>query len=108
MGIYVDRLVNYGWRLGPSCHLTADTTEELHTFAAKLGLKRTWCSDRTQPSARPVHYDLVASKRGQALKLGAEDITEREHEVYTRLRKLGHLGTNEATAEDADTEATGT
>ena len=87
MGIYVDRLVNYGWRLGPSCHLTADTAEELHEFAAKLGLKRTWCSDRTQPASRPVHYDLVASKRRLALENGAEDITGREHEVMSRVRR---------------------
>ncbi len=86
MSVYVDRLVDYGWRMGPSCHLTADTAEELHQFAAMLGLKRTWCSDRTQPASRPVHYDLVASKRRMALQLGAEDITGREHEVFPRLR----------------------
>jgi hypothetical protein len=26
--VYVDMLIDYGWRLGPSCHLLADTEED--------------------------------------------------------------------------------
>lgn len=44
MTVYVDEWFNYGVRvsdLGPEwCHLTADTLEELHTFAASIGLSR--------------------------------------------------------------------
>src|SRR5574337_223693 len=35
-----------------SCHLTADTLEELHAFAAKLGLKREWFQDHLTPRKR--------------------------------------------------------
>jgi hypothetical protein len=49
------------------CHLTADTLEELHAFAAKLGMKREWFQDKVD---RP-HYDLTPGKRLQAIRLGA-------------------------------------
>lgn len=39
MAVYVDPLINYGWKLGPSCHMTADTIEELNALAVKIGLK---------------------------------------------------------------------
>lgn len=39
MGVYIDELRDWGWRLGPSCHMIADTNEELHEFAAtKYGM----------------------------------------------------------------------
>lgn len=51
-----------------SCHLTTDgPIEELHAFAAKLGMRRSWFQQH--PSAP--HYDLTASKREKALQLGA-------------------------------------
>lgn len=56
-----------------SCHLTADTLEELHAFAARLGMKREWF----QPKSTP-HYDLTASKRERALELGAVFVPGKE------------------------------
>lgn len=58
---------------GGSCHLVADTLDELHAFAAKLGLKRAWF----QPARYP-HYDLNAGRREKAVKLGAVEVTSRE------------------------------
>lgn len=49
------------------CHLTADTTDELHTFALRLGLKLASFQD----DHRHPHYDLTPAKRALALKLGA-------------------------------------
>jgi hypothetical protein len=50
-----------------SCHLTTDgPLDELHAFAARLGLQRAWF----QPGSTP-HYDLTPNKRAQALQLGA-------------------------------------
>lgn len=50
------------------CHLWTDgELEELHAFAARLGLKRTWFQDRR---GFP-HYDLTPSKRLRAVALGA-------------------------------------
>lgn len=73
MPVYVDPLINYGWKLGPSCHLTADTLDELHDFAInKCGMKRSWF----QMSKDEVpHYDLVKSRRDKAVKAGAIEIT---------------------------------
>jgi hypothetical protein len=55
---------------GRWCHLTASTPEELHAFAARIGLQRRWCSDYTQPRSQ-LHYDLTPGKRAAALRAGA-------------------------------------
>jgi hypothetical protein len=84
MGVYVDRLRDWGWHLGPSCHLIADTQKELHAFAARLGLRRTWF----QGSRSDPHYDLVASKRALAVRLGAIELEDRAFvDLLRRLRK---------------------
>jgi len=67
--VYVDRLVDYGWRLGPSCHLIADTVEELRAFAARLGMRRSWL--QTSKSGI-LHFDLTAARRGRAIRFGAK------------------------------------
>ncbi len=55
-------------------HLMADTPEELHAFAAQLGLKRSWFQDH-----RPFwHYDVTDGMRQRALALGAQPVTSRE------------------------------
>lgn len=53
-------------------HLQADTDEELHEFAAKLGLKRSWFQEKKDCPWHN-HYDLTANKRRQAIELGAVD-----------------------------------
>lgn len=84
MSVYVDELRAYGH--GPtclqagSCHLTADTPEELHAFAAKLGLQRWWAQEhRGVP-----HYDISDRRRARAVVLGAVETTAREQ---ARTRK---------------------
>jgi hypothetical protein len=64
-----------------SCHLTADTLEELHAFAARLGLRRSWFQDHP----RLPHYDLTKSRREQALQLGAVFVGARE-QIRARRR----------------------
>jgi len=76
MPVYVDPLINYGWKLGASCHLIADTEEELHSFADKLGLRREWF--QLSKGREIPHYDLVKSRRDKAVKLGAIELTRRE------------------------------
>lgn len=87
MAVYVDSLHNYGWRLGPSCHLIADTLTELHSFALSIGMKREWFQALSSP-----HYDLVRSRRERAVKLGAVEVTMREF--------VGKLQTIERTLND--------
>jgi hypothetical protein len=77
MTVMVDFLEIHPNAWGPflrgSCHLTATTLEELHEFAAKLGLKREWFQEHRLIS----HYDLTPSKRALALRLGAEVVPMR-------------------------------
>lgn len=76
MTVYVDNISTWPTTIrcfkGGSCHLVADTVEELHGFAAKLGLRRGWF----QPSSWP-HYDLTPARREKAVALGAIPVTGR-------------------------------
>jgi hypothetical protein len=78
VAVYVDKLRDWGWRLGPSCHLISDAppgdNAELHEFAARIGLKRAWF----QKSTSAPHYDLTAGRRAAAVKLGAAELDDRE------------------------------
>ena len=84
MPCYVDDLLDYGWRLGPSCHLIADTLEELHEMARKLRMRPQWF--QASPPHRVPHYDLVESKRTKAIQLGAID-GEYEDEKFRECSK---------------------
>lgn len=90
MPVYVDRLTNYGWKLGPSCHMVADTDDELHAMAEKIGLKRSW--HQTAPKHSLSHYDLVGSKRRLAVATGAVELNTREEAmaIFRRLRGRAH------------------
>lgn len=69
-------------------HLTADTREELHEFAARLGLRRSYFQDPVvngKPLAEPGtlhaemwHYDVTESKRQEAIRLGAVAVSWRD------------------------------
>lgn len=52
---------------GGACHLYADSLDELHKFALKLGMKRSWFQEHDLCP----HYDLVPAKRTKAIQLGA-------------------------------------
>lgn len=67
-----------------SCHLTTDgTIEELHAFAAKIGMKRAWFQDHVLLP----HYDLTPGKRDDALDAGAEEMPMREQLRQARKRR---------------------
>lgn len=82
MAVYVDRL-NIPWRGRKWCHLVADSLDELHTFAAKLGLKRRWF----QLVASYPHYDIPVDLRGKALQLGAKIANRRQIILAARQLK---------------------
>lgn len=88
MSVYVDPLIAWGrrpgWPFPSACHLYADTAEELHAFAARVGLRRAWCSDRTQPGARILHYDLNARRRVAAVALGAIEVDHQHGRAFSR------------------------
>lgn len=68
MTVYVDSEA-IRWRGRQWCHLVADSLDELHRFAALLGLRRSWF----QSKARYPHYDVTMAVRNKALLLGAVD-----------------------------------
>lgn len=83
MTVYVDPLMDWGWRYGRSCHLIADTNEELHRFALSLNLKREWF----QKSVSSPHYDLTAKKRALAVKIGAIELSRKDFSTMIRRWK---------------------
>lgn len=74
MSVYVDPAV-YPWRGYLWCHLYADSLEELHEFAKKIGLKCEWF--QAPPKCSLPHYDMVESRRAKAIKAGAIELTSR-------------------------------
>lgn len=70
-------------------HLTADTPEELHEFAARLDLRREWFQPGRPIAGRPSpfwHYDLTSKKPVQALTMGAVGASSRELALDCRAR----------------------
>jgi Protein of unknown function (DUF4031) len=78
-------------RLGPVddrwSHLIADTDEELHEFAARMGMRREWFQHK---SGRPhhAHYDLPERARADALAYGAVEVTWRHLGRMLRDRRV--------------------
>lgn len=82
MAVYVDPMIHYGWKLGPSCHLVADELDELHAFASRIGMKREWFQGPEKASTP--HYDLTEARRKRAVKLGAVELDHRAFLVTCR------------------------
>lgn len=86
MAVYVDDLMacipSAQWRWNQSCHLIADTLEELHVFAKSIGMKRAWF----QGNNRLPHYDLNANRRRIAVRLGAIELDR--HSFVEKMRAL--------------------
>ena len=89
MTVYVDELMAWGWRirghLTTSCHMIADTVEELDAAALAIGLKLRW----RQPGRanRPPHYDLTPSRREKAVANGAVELNL--HDFVDKMREIG-------------------
>ncbi len=85
MAVYVDD-VRIPARVGRISarwsHLFADSQEELHAFAAGIGLKRSWFQPGKPLGGKPSrhwHYDVTESKRQQAIRAGARPVNFREY-----------------------------
>lgn len=78
------------------CHLFADTEEELHAFAQRIGLRRSWYQVPKGVGGKPVvphslkaqmwHYDITEGRRGAAVAAGAIVVTRREGAHLIRAR----------------------
>ncbi len=83
MAVYVDAAI-WSWHGFRWCHLLADDIDELHRFAAEIGLKR--ISYQGPPKTGTPHYDLTAYERGVALRRGA--IASSRTEIVLAARSL--------------------
>lgn len=79
MVCYVDDMYKYPMgefrprgvvRVYKMSHMIADTDEELHAMADRIGVARRWFQGD--------HYDVTMTKRAEALKAGAVAITLQE------------------------------
>jgi Protein of unknown function (DUF4031) len=74
----------------PWYDLTADTQDELHAFAAQLGLPRQGFQQGPlvgpQQAAVSWHYTVTAAEHDRALALGAQAITHKEVTSIERQR----------------------
>ena len=74
MSVYVDEICpcirSAKWHYDQSCHLVADSVEELHYFAGRMRLKPAWFQDKPELP----HYDLTRNFRLLAVKLGAVEV----------------------------------
>jgi hypothetical protein len=99
MTVYVDNsniAATVGRHTSRWSHLTADNKEELHAFAARLGLRRSyfqtcvkarkWCPPETCPHW---HYDVTAGKREQAIRMGAQPMDIRQWGDIIAARRKG-------------------
>lgn len=70
MTVYVDRARN-GFGRMLMCHMIADTPDELHAMADRIGVARRWFQQ--PPKASFWHYDIAQTKRAMAVAAGAVD-----------------------------------
>lgn len=68
-------VMNRYWKWPEVSHLVADTDEELHAFAASIGLRRAYHQVSTGGLS---HYDLTRGKRTQSVSRGAVEIDATE------------------------------
>lgn len=89
MTVYVDKMrADFGQMI--MCHMIADTDEELHAMADRIGVKRRW---HQKPGTPHSHYDICLSKRKLALSHGAKEVSNRELIEVIRRKRLGQQAT---------------
>lgn len=93
--VFVDDMYRYPmgkFRRMKMSHMIADTEEELHAMAKRVGVARRWYQGD--------HYDVSMSMRTEALALGAVPITLRQLSCMAALRRFGFPMGDPETAQD--------
>lgn len=90
MTVYVDDMKAAFGRM-VMCHMLADTDEELHAMADRIGVARKWWQSPAKSSGS--HYDIALSKRALAVAAGAVEVSLKQiAAMNARRRILGCLG----------------
>lgn len=74
MAVYIDNAM-IKWGRGKWSHMTADTMDELHDMAKRIGMRREWFQDKRHHQ----HYDVTKSRRDRAIACGAIPLSTREY-----------------------------
>jgi hypothetical protein len=69
MTVYVDNMRAQFGRM-VMCHMAADSEEELHAMADKIGVARTWYQGD--------HYDICLRKKRLAIAAGAREVSRKQ------------------------------
>jgi Protein of unknown function (DUF4031) len=83
MSVYIDQAI-WEWHGLKWAHLLADEIDELHRFAARLGIHRS--SYQGPPKTSIPHYDLTGYERSRAIASGA--IACSRYEIVAVVRRL--------------------
>jgi hypothetical protein len=79
MSVYVDDM-NAKFGRMTMCHMIADSPDELHAMADKIGVARKWYQGD--------HYDICLSMKAKAIALGAVEVEWAELSRMTILRDI--------------------
>lgn len=96
MSVYVDDMrlpATVGHVRGVWSHMWADTVEELEEMATRIGLNPKWIQTS---NSGIIHYDVVESKRKEAIAAGATPLDRRAATAHrialrARLREKGGI-----------------
>jgi hypothetical protein len=81
MTVYVDSARHTFGRMKMS-HMMADSVDELHSMADRIGLNRKWFQPKSSP-----HYDVCQEYRQRAIAAGAVVVDRRKLvEIIRKLR----------------------
>ena len=86
MTVYVDDAKNPYGRMKMS-HMIADSLDELHRMATKIGIQLRHFQDKDIP-----HYDVCQSKKKLAMQLGAVEVSSQELVRIARKGKFREQG----------------
>lgn len=87
MTVYVDDMRAQFGRM-VMCHMLADTDDELHAMADKIGVARRW---HQKAGTTHSHYDIALSKRALAVAAGAVEIDKQGVADILRARRFAQL-----------------
>ena len=79
MAVYIDK-ANIKYKRMIMCHMIADSYEELHDMAKKIGMKNTWF----QKNASFPYYDVCLMRKKKALEYGAIEVSRKELVIKMR------------------------
>lgn len=85
MGIYVDNMKCPVGRM-VMCHMLADTPAELRSMAESIGVDLKWIQN---PGTYREHLDICRSKKQEAVRRGAKEITVKETGAIIRAKRAG-------------------